>query len=593
MSFRRIILIMLGLIFIWGSPQAGQTKARKVRLGPEINTPTREVHPLVSADGKTLYFTREWYVDDDLRSLFTPKIDIKELERAKEVIRQQKDLDEPTKAKLLESLNIPPLDETRLRAFTHQTSWYSEKLPDGRFSKAKKMPPPINNFFPASISSVLPDGNTLLAYGTFYPNANDPMSLFKNVANEAAKYKDGDFLALLNEAKDRGGRAVSKDKLVAMTVRTGDGWSEPEYLKTPGVVNHDTRISIFLAPGNRVLIYSLTNEESFGQADLFVSFLQPDGIFSKPKNMGTAINTKADEITPIMAPDGITLYFASDRKDGLGGFDIYMSRRLDDSWLKWSPAVNLGPEVNSPLDESNLCTDATGNYAFLAEGEREKEDIYMFALPQEARPYPVAFIRGRTHDPAGKSVPARITYERLRDGVGAGGANANQTTGRYQMILPISEDYGFRAEASGYIAVSEKIDLTKAKPGQEFERDLLLIPIKVGAAIRLNNVFFEFAKSVLLPESKVELDRLTSILNQYPKMEIEIAGHTDAVGDEPSNITLSENRAAAVRKYLLDHGVAASRLQSRGYGKSRPVATNDTDEGRQLNRRVEFMIVKM
>ena len=135
--------------------------------------------------------------------------------------------------------------------------------------------------------------------------------------------------------------------------------------------------------------------------------------------------------------------------------------------------------------------------------------------------------------------------------------------------------------------------MTKAKAGEVFVRDLLLIPVKPGAKIRLNNIFFEFAKATLLPESKVELDRLVGILGRYPKMVIEVSGHTDNVGDDASNLKLSQDRAGAVMKYLLDHGIAAARLQARGYGESAPVAANDTDEHRQLNRRVEFMIVRM
>jgi len=270
-----------------------------------------------------------------------------------------------------------------------------------------------------------------------------------------------------------------------------------------------------------------------------------------------------------------------------------MTKRLDESWLKWSSPVNLGPDVNAEKDEMDMSVDALGRYAFLSMGEIMKEDIYEFALPEAMRPVPVAFVRGRAHDPDDRAVAAGISYERLRDGVGAGEANADRESGRYQIALPIGEEYGFRAEAPGYIAVSEKVDLTKAKPNEEFRRDLLLVPVKVGATIRLNNVFFEFAKADLLPKSKTELDRLIGILGQYPKMEIEIAGHTDNVGDDASNLTLSKARAAAVRSYLVEHGVAAARLRSAGYGRSRPVATNETEEGRQLNRRVEFVILSM
>jgi OmpA-OmpF porin, OOP family len=141
-----------------------------------------------------------------------------------------------------------------------------------------------------------------------------------------------------------------------------------------------------------------------------------------------------------VAADGASLYFASDRKDGLGGYDIYLSKRLDDSWLRWSPAQNLGPDVNTDQDEANLTVDGSGRYAFLSAGQSGAEDIYVFDLAPEMRPVPVAFVRGRAHEPDGKQVAARITYERLSDGVGAREANADRETGRYQVALPIGEE---------------------------------------------------------------------------------------------------------------------------------------------------------
>jgi len=173
-------------------------------------------------------------------------------------------------------------------------------------------------------------------------------------------------------------------------------------------------------------------------------------------------------------------------------------------------------------------------------------------------------------------------------------ALSHPATGKYQIALPLGERYGFLAGASGYVSVSENIDLTQATQGEVFERDLTLIPLRLQTPIRLNNIFFESDKAVLLPESKRELKRLADLLRQYPKMEIEIGGHTDSQNTEDYNQKLSEARAAAVLNNLVQEaGIAAARLTAKGYGESRPVAGNDTKEGRQLNRRVEFIIVRM
>ena len=585
-----VIGLVLASAFVLGPvlapPSKAQSGTKLVKLGPQINTATREILPMVSADGRTLFFTRENFVDDDIRR--------------KLLDQYTRGQDEKAKAETIK-LIAPMLTDDAFRFFAaKQSTWYSERQADGSWGPAKKLPAPLNNDRSTWICGALPDGNTLLIGGTFDEQLLDPMAGFRKIAEAAEKQaqqleKSGDLAAFLQGTKGQvqAGQDAAGNKIVALTVRSGSGWSLPEYMKIAGFRTLSNRNDFFLAPGNRVLFLSIVNEESVGDRDLYVSFRQADGGWSKPKDLGPSVNSIAAEICPFMAPDGLTLYFSSRREGGRGEHDIYLTKRLDDSWLKWSSPVNLGPDVNSERDEMDMSVDALGRYAFLSMGEIMKEDIYEFALPEAMRPVPVAFIRGRAHDPDDKPVAAKISYERLRDGVGTGDANADRESGRYQIALPIGQEYGFRAEAPGYIAVSEKIDLTQAKANEEFQRDLLLVPVKVGATIRLNNIFFDFAKSTLLPKSRTELDRLIGLLGQYPKMEIEIAGHTDNVGDDASNLALSEARAAAVKAYLVEHGVAAARLRSVGYGRSRPVATNETDEGRQLNRRVEFVIVKM
>jgi len=583
-----LIAMPLALLILAGTLFSQSPGIKKVKLGPQVNSTAREITPLVSADGQTLYFTREWYVDDDIRKEIRTKqignMDEKTLQKTLD----NPALDESMKADLRKML--APVPDDRLIWMTHQTCWVSTRQPDGKWGMARKMPSPINNMYASYMCSVLPDGNTLVIGGVFDQRLKDPLWEFAEAIEAAKKWGKP------AEAQPSGSAAAESKmgyRIVAQTVRRGEGWGQPEYFRIHDLVNWGDRNDYFLAPGNRVMIVRVMNSESHGDYDLFVSFLQKDGTWTKPKNLGAPVNSPKSEISPFVAPDGVTMYFASERDGGYGEHDLYITRRLDDTWLKWSEPKNLGPGINDQKEQSNLSTDASGRWAFMSEGENTKEDIYEFGLPEDMRPAPTASVRGRAHDPGNNPVAANITYERLRDGKGAGQANSDQTTGKYQVVLPIGENYSFRAEAPGYIAVSDRIDLTKAKAGEVFVRDLLLIPIKPGATIRLNNIFFEFAKSTLLPESMVELERLVAILNQYPKMAIEVAGHTDNIGDDASNLKLSQDRAAAVAKYLLEHGIAISRLRSRGYGESAPVAANDSDEHRQLNRRVEFTILKM
>jgi outer membrane protein OmpA-like peptidoglycan-associated protein len=571
--------ILIGIFLCLGADVAVQadqitsgTRLAKKKLPATVNSAARELAPMISADGRTLYFTRE-----------------------------TKDVD-------------------------HQTIWHTERRPDGSWGPALLMPAPLNNETTTFLSAALPDNNTLLVGGTFgsaaarggiqnilsdepAPSQNKkPLTIEESMrivkALEEAQ-KQGKQLTLeeLKRLYGLGGQAEKEAKAqpsddesnrtIALTHRTATGWSVPEYLRIKRYYNVASRNDFFLAPGNKALILSIQTYDTQGVRDLYISFQQPDGTWSEPENLRGVVNSEANEISPFIAADGKSLYFASDRTGGFGGYDIYLTRRLDESWRRWSPPRNLGPEINTDLDEANLTVDASGSYAFMSQGKKYEEDIYEFALPSEARPTPVAFVQGICRNPSGKPVAATVDYERLKDGAASGSANAHPETGRYQIALAIGEDYAFRAQAPQHIPVSERLDLRQAKESQVLERDLVLVPIQVGAKIRLNNVFFEFAKSNLLLESKEELDRLIATLNQHPNMEIEIAGHTDNIGDSLTNQKLSEDRAAAVKQYLLDHGVAAARLKSKGYGKTMPVVPNDTEEHRQLNRRVEFIIIKM
>ena len=553
------VTVSLALFVFAGTLCAQGSGLKKAKLGPQINSAEREHHPRVSADGEVLYFTRENFVDDDLRAEVHDQL--------------TQGLQGKAKEEMIRSL-APSLTYEIYRSHGHQNIWLARRRPDGSWGEAQKMAPPLNGRFSSFLCTSLPDGNTLLVGSAQFDNPS-PQVLLERL-----------FPPGLKEA------AITANWIVALTVRAGEGWSLPIYLKIDGFKTTSLRNDFELAPGNRILILSLINEESVGKRDLYVSFRQPDGSWSRPQNLKAPVNGPGDDFSPFMAADGVSLYFASERPGGFGASDIYLSRRLDDTWLRWSPPQNLGAEVNSEQEESDLTVDASGRYAFLSAGLLLHEDLYVFELPDRVKPAPLAFIHGRAHDPQDKPVAAAVTYERLRDGVGAGEANCDRLTGHYRAGLAIGDVYGFRAEAAGYIPVSDRIDLGKAKPSEEFQRDLLLVPIKPGATIRLNNLFFEFAKTTLLPESGVELKKLVQILQQYPKMEIEIAGHTDDIGDDRSNQVLSEGRATAVLKYLQEHGIAAARLRSRGYGEGSPVAPNDTDEHRQLNRRVEFTILK-
>jgi outer membrane protein OmpA-like peptidoglycan-associated protein len=274
---------------------------------------------------------------------------------------------------------------------------------------------------------------------------------------------------------------------------------------------------------------------------------------------------------------------------------MYMTKRQDDSWQKWSEPQNLGPDFNTKDWDAYYTIPASGDYAYFVSNKNSigALDIFRAKLPQSLKPEPVVLVSGKVYDSkTNKPLAADIHYEILPGGKEVGIARTNPADGSYKITLPAGSLYGFRAEVKGYIPIEENLDVKKIDDYKEIQRDLKMVPFEVGQTVRLNNIFFDFNKSVLHTESNAELDRLVQMLKQSKEVSVEIAGHTDNVGSDAANKKLSESRANAVKAYLVSKGVVASRLKVAGYGSTKPLATNDTEDGRQQNRRVEFTILK-
>ena len=271
-----------------------------------------------------------------------------------------------------------------------------------------------------------------------------------------------------------------------------------------------------------------------------------------------------------------------------------MTRRLDYTWKNWSPPRNLGYPINTSGWDAYYTVPANGEFAYFVSTSSGygKSDLFRIALPESARPMPVMLVSGTVRDVDGNIVPAVIAYERLSDGKASGSSHADPVTGAYTIALPVGHEYGLHAEAEVYYPVSAHLDLTELGNFDEVQRDLVLAPLTRGSSIRLNNVFFDFDKDVLRPESFPELDRLVRLLRERPSMIIQVGGHCDDMGGHEYNMDLSRRRARSVADYLESQGISSARLMPRGFGKTRPVATNDTEEGRQLNRRVEYTIIQ-
>jgi len=343
-------------------------------------------------------------------------------------------------------------------------------------------------------------------------------------------------------------------------------------------------------------------ENKYFKGDIYVAFRNKDGEYEKFTHLGYDINTIGDETPCFLAADNKTLVFASTGHLGYGDKDIYITKRLDDTWQNWSEPINLGSIINTKEPEEYFTMDAKNEYAYFVRWKDNQSNLYRINLqqPEKAeaktptiKSEPVIIIKGKVLDKkTNLPLQADIVYTNILTGEVMGHATSNGETGEYSVALPAGKFYSYLAKSDNYLPVSENVDARELTETFTIEKNLVLVPIEVGQTIRLNNIFFDFGKSTLRQESNEELNNVVNLLNNNPKMEIEIAGHTDNIGSDAANMKLSDDRANAVRNYLISKGISASRITAKGYGETKPIATNDTDEGRQINRRVEFTIMK-
>jgi OOP family OmpA-OmpF porin len=490
-------------------------------LDKNVNSDYSELNPLLSPDGKTLYFSRKNHPD-----------------------------------------NIGGVKDK-------EDIWYSDLDSTGHWQIAKNMGSKFNNEAPNfvnSIQSVTPDGRTAIM--------------------------------LLGNKYQPNGKMVAG---VSVSTNVGGQWSKPAALNIKNDYNFNDKANYFLTNNRKTLLLSVERDDSQGDRDIYVSFLQSDSSWSEPLNLGDVANSASEESAPFLASDDKTMYYSSKGFSGYGQSDIYVSRRLDDTWTNWSEPENLGPEINSPLEDLFFNIPASSEYAYYSRGVSETNtDIFRVKLPIVKNPDPWVTVRGKIVDgTTGKPMGAKIVYERLPDGKELGISQTNPETGEYEIRLPAGHLYGVRAEAKDKISENQNLDLRNITADQVIDhKDFNLAPIKVApiednTSIVLNNLFFDFDKAVLKSESFPELNRIVQLMQEKPGMQIEISGHADATGAEQYNLGLSERRAKAVVSYLTGKGISAEHVNVMFFGESKPLESNETANGRKKNRRVEFKILKI
>ncbi len=482
------------------SLQNQQTDQRYIlrKLGQGINTTDDEYFPKLTADNKTIIFTRK------------------------------------TK---------------------NQENFYESHWVDDAWTEAQKLIGHINSDdFNEGAHCISPDGKYLFFTGCNWPNGLGSCDIY------VAKRENG-------------------------------VWGTPHNLGSP-INTRGWESQPAISADGKTLYFVSNRQGGMGGYDIYKSTLKDDGTWNIPQNLGPNINTSFDESAPYIHADNITLYFASNGWPGFGRKDIFKSQI--DSAGNWSLPQNMGNSINNFREQTALHVSMNGKIGHLASQDSSGQlDIYTFALPAHTQPHAVTFIKGKVlHAQDHSPLDAKIRVTRTHTNRVVFEDMSDVEDGGFLATLPIGDSYAVHVEKEGFLFESQQYALDDPKyANEEFTSTILLKPIEKGSISQLNNIYFAINKFDLLPQSTADLEMLLRFLMLNPHVSIEIGGHTDNTGNAQANQTLSENRAKSVKDFLHKKGIAQNRITIKGYGQTAPIADNNTEEGRRLNRRTEFKVL--
>ncbi|HMI60618.1 MAG TPA: OmpA family protein [Puia sp.] len=473
-------------------------KFEPLNMGDSINTAVSEYYPTLTIDGSTLIYTR------------------------------------------------------RVNNF-NEDFYESDRLNNG-WTKARSLPGNINTNQNEGAQNISQDGQWLIFTGCNFPEGHGSCDLY-------------------------------------ISYLTPEGWSTPENMGDS--INTDAWESApSLSPDKRDLYFSSRQPDGYGGSDIYVSHRLLNGHWSAAENLGPTINTTGDEGTPFIHADNQSLYFTSNGHPGYGGDDLFVVRKGPKG--TWSKPENLGYPINTIENEGSLVIAANGKTAYYASDRADSRgglDLYSFELREDIRPAQTLWVKGKVFDrQTHKGLPSSVVLTDLSTQQIISNLQTDET-GNYLITLPKGKDYAFNVKRKGYLFFSDNFSLSREQGDTAFNIDIPLQPIETNAAIVLKNIFFDPNKYELKPESQTELDQVVQLLKDNPTLHIQINGHTDNSGKTTDNKTLSENRARAVTAYLVTKGIAQTRLAFKGFGDTIPVADNATQEGRAQNRRTELKVI--
>jgi len=412
------------------------------------------------------------------------------------------------------------------------------------------------------------------------------------IGNEGAQTMTADGTMLFFTACERPDGFGSCD--IYFSFKKGNKWSMPKNIGRP-INSRYWESQPAVSADGRELYFISNRPNGYGKTDIWVSTLNQFGEWTAPQNLGNRINTPDEELSPFIHADNNTMYFVSKGWLGMGGADIFISRR--DTGLIWKDPINIGYPINTFQDESDIRVAAKGDIAYFSSDRLEGEggiDIYAFELYEEMRPQEVSYVRGNIYDAKTmKKLSAKFELIDLKTGRLVIEAYSDPITGDFLVPLPVHRSYALNVSKQDYLFHSENFIVESVvNTYTSKDLDIPLKPIEVGRTVVLNNIFFDTDSSSLKPESRIELDKVGWFLKQNGNVKVEISGHTDNTGTAYSNKELSYKRARAVYDNLVGQGISPGRLKFTGKGSTEPIVPNDSEENKALNRRTEFKIIE-
>ncbi|MES2891675.1 MAG: OmpA family protein [Bacteroidota bacterium] len=492
------------------------------------------------------------------KSVYEFALDYEKKHPANNYVFAPKNLGDSANSTALEYYPSLTIDGKKL-VFTRRQSgdedFYESDLVDGKWSAAVPLGGKVNTTLNEGAQNISQDGEWIIFTGCNYPEGQGSCDLY-------------------------------------ISYKTKQGWSEAENLGP--IVNTDYwESSPSFSPDKRDIYFSSNQPGGFGGKDIWVTHRGANGKWGRPENLGPEVNTSGDESCSFMYADNQTLFFNSNGHKGYGETDLYLAKKINDS--TWGKPENLGYPINTIDEEGSLIVASDGKTGYYASDKRDGKgglDLYSFQLREDIQPPKTLWVRGQVFDAKTKAgLPSSVELTDISSRQRVSRVQTDEN-GNYLTTLPVGKDYAFNVTRKGYLFFSANYDLNDRGIDSVFTADIPLQPIEAGAAIILKNIFFDSKQTALKSESMVELNQVIQLMNENPKLKILISGHTDNVGKPQDNLLLSNGRAQSVINYLLaSRQIAKERLQFKGFGETKPIAGNDSEQGRALNRRTEMSVI--